>query len=339
MKYLKKRTILIICVMFILNISHNDAISQILPTFKGTRTNNESYFKAIELFDLRYSNGQYKINDLLSSNTAKYLSQNICQILEKKKDSLSKSDMYYFTAVLSIDKETPMIVVDSILNEIMALSNIRIFYKTDFSNTSGFYITEFPPNELKVKTFMKNNFYFPDLLNIENCIWGIEKIYFTNKSMDSDLLFWGGPAPYPPIFRYVYPGEIIINNALDSIIDGYRYYQISKSNKSYFINSSKYSIKNIGQAIEQCIVKNNSVFIIDFDKSDCYNDYLELYEVVCQSVYNVRDNYVKTQIQNKVTSKENYDSLIIVNESRELYPLSIHNYSISDKLFNDLLKK
>jgi len=331
---MKKKLILNMIFMFaIISNMH----SQNLPTYKGTRTHNQRHYRAVELFELTYCNNAYLIDGEKLASSAKGLGNAICKYVSSKKEKIQERDISYLTITLSLDKETPIAVVDSILDEITAFRDLRLIYKTGFSENSGFYMRSSLPNNDKIQVFNENQIYFPALRNIKTCIYGMQEIILSNRSLDSERLFMK-PPPRPPTFRYVFPAEIILKHSLDSLIQGHKYFRFHKNRRSFYINNKRISKEKIYSVVENYIKTNKCVFIIDFNSIHSYNDLLELYEIVCQSVYKLRDNYIESITLEKKERSESINNSEIERKARRLYPLSISNFTLSDKLYLSLLE-
>ncbi len=230
-----------------------------------------------------------------------------------------------------------MLVVDSILNQIEAFNKLLVTFKTSHSDSSGFHYKQLRLNEARIQSFLDNSIYYPPLRNLNTCVFGVREIYVANRGLDDDLNMREIPPP-PSSTRYVFPAEIVSKYPLDSLIGRSKYYVISKKGKTWKINNEKGSQKKISSLIERFSRENRSVFLIDFGSENSYNDYLNLFEVVCQITYKLRDEYVRSQQALQLRRDGWISEYQLEREAKKMYPLAVRNYSITDKLHLSLIQ-
>jgi len=266
-------------------------VAQELPYFASSRSDLSD---KIELVEISYHNNYgYQIDDSERFYTSKKLGEKICEkIYDSDFNNINFENAY---ATLRIDKNSPISILDSIFCELRALNILNLRYLTSYSDSSGINL-RITPESLTVKFILKeHNKYYPENRDIIGCL----------KIEDENDIPLVAKMKRPYIDNPIDLLEII---DADSVYNGKRVHLISFQNDTFKINGTIKDKNNADKKVQEAIVIDECIFIIEMEKSNNYNDYLSMIDLIIRNIYVTRDRY-----QNKS------------------FPLIILNYTLTEK--------
>jgi hypothetical protein len=291
--------------LFLLSISIY-VLSQDLPKYKGSRYSVE---ERVEFANISITNHGYTFDDSIRFQTCKEIGRLLC---EKEKKVLFREYQYPRMYIsLSIDKQTSMILVDSILNEITSFGLLTVYYKIKNELLSGYALRLLPVNEARNEIFKQNHIYVPPY-NINDC--KKKKINVENNTTK-----WMKPPPPPPDApEYLYPLDFIPKLSNDSTIDNQKIFILSKQDNYFSINGQVYRKKSADRKIQDIIKNQRYIIVLEQNKSDIYNDYIELISLCYSNLYKLRDENREQEFRLNVLTYTISDKecLRIVNYNR-----------------------
>lgn len=304
---------------------------QDLPNLKGM-VNDMTNKK--EIACLYYYSNAYFLDDTEKFASIKLLDEKLCHKLENMKFEEYERPFMYMS--LAIDKNTKFAVVDSILNELKSFTLLKVFFKTDYSDTSGFFLMIPPENNAKADFLQKFTRYFPEKRDIFKCLEEKEQVEEIQEEFIPISRI--NPPPTPKNPQIYYPFEIVLNSSKDSIINGHRYFFIKKKSNHFFINDTKYSKSKFIKTLNEIIETNNYYFVFDMVEHNTYSDYLTLYELVYNSIFQKRQWFIEQELSNKENNTSKYIIHHIEREAKTKFPFRTLTYSLSDKEYLKLKK-
>lgn len=304
---------------------------QDLPILKGT-VNDLTNKK--EIACLYYYSNEYLLDDTENFKSIKSLDKKLCHKLENME--IKEHERPYMYITLALDKTTEFAIVDSILNELKSFTLLKVFFKTDYSDTSGFFLIIPPENSDKAEFLQKHGNYFPKKRDIFSCVeekeydGEIEEEYIPVSRMNLP------PTPKNP--QIYYPFEIVLNSSQDSIINGHKYFFIKKKSDHFFINGTKYPKSKFLKELTDIIETNNYYFVFDMVGQNTYLDYLTLYELVYSSIFQKRKQFIERELSEKENITSKGAIYHIEREAKNKFPFRTLTYSLSDKEYVKLKK-
>lgn len=296
-------------IAFILLILPLQISAQKSLPFQGSRT-DMSRFK--QSFSISYINNQYYINEESPISNAKTLGEELCKKRPQTNDFGINQQFSYIN--LKIEGNAKMDAVDSLLNELSALSLFNVYFQT---KNGGFFYVIPPTNELKRRTLAKDSIDLPAVKELNSCkpMQGIPLQPAT--SLDK---------PFIPL---------IVAKKIETVY-GKKIYYLSKNNGKNYLNNSKKSKKSLRTNIEAAVLSGDYFFMLDIHDYNTYEEFLEMLDTVFQTIYKKRDAYIKAKLTKESTP---LDRSYLHKQSKQIFQLRFNFYTPSDKKCAQILSE
>ena len=294
--------------------------SKEVDSFIGSRGENLS---KCELINICIKDEKYIIDDHLTFLTLKNLDDLVCEKVKSFEYYTPCRSQFYVT--ISASKTTSLVVIDSIINALKAMSLNKVYFKVHEIKDKGIALKLIPEDERIRDEFVSQNKYYPEKRYVWDCLMnendnkdtidlGEETVSQTKQSV-----LRPPPIPKPKLF----PIDIIQINH-DSLVNGYQYFIISKEGLQFNMDNIIYTKEELQKEINKILKQPNYLFILKINKTNSYFDFIELNDLIFQQVYRQRDLFIN---ENKVEN-DYFDS--IINLSIKEFPLRMTLLSITD---------
>ncbi|MBE9469281.1 MAG: hypothetical protein IMY72_13305 [Bacteroidetes bacterium] len=300
-----------ILVLLLIISLYNTASGQDLPEIENVHEENLDERK--ELLRITYNDSCYYLEDM-RVQTIKSIKDSICTLIKRKNVNYIDIPTGYVSFYLN--KNTEILVLDSIRNELQGLNLFTVFYKLKGKENNGYFLRLNSSSDLKIDFFKNKGLYYPNITEWSDClIENDNEGEYTEESI--------------PITRQTKPKDIFLrikNGKLKNLENNKDLYVFSLSQKSLIIDGVKIKSKNIANSINNILEKGNYIFVIDMSLNNTYEDYIECLYYIFSEVENKREKYIDLIESGK---KEDYSKYF----ARRKYPIVLLSIFPSDRQF------